>query len=288
MNAGTPRPRRRWLQFSLRSILVLTGVLAVLIAWLGPKFYFAYEQRQAVAAILASGGQVAYDYQAAGEQEPPGPKWLRRLIGDDFFQRIDVVSFRGQNISDANLKSLSGMTDLHRLSIYSPIVTDAGLEHLKGVTGLRELYITANVTDAGMVKLKPLTKLTTLACSRFPVKGKYQLADALESKTECDFTNTPTRDVFVYFADRHDIPIQADTTEPDAIKLIDSSDITVSLNDTTLRAALETILHAGGLDWTGSPAGLLITTREKAAENRRGLDELRKSLPNLKSVSTDW
>jgi hypothetical protein len=43
-----------------------------------------------------------------------------------------------------------------------------------------------------------------------------------------------------------------------------------------------------GLDWTGAPGGLLITTREKAAENRRGLDELRKSLPNLKTVKTDW
>lgn len=62
MDATTPRPRRRWLQFSLRSMLVLTTFVAILIAWVGPRYYTAREQRQAVKAILASGGKVGYDY----------------------------------------------------------------------------------------------------------------------------------------------------------------------------------------------------------------------------------
>ena len=63
MNAGTPRPRRRWLQFSLRSILALTAVVAI---WLGIKVTAAHNQRNAVKAILASGGQVYYDFQKNG------------------------------------------------------------------------------------------------------------------------------------------------------------------------------------------------------------------------------
>lgn len=100
---------RRWLQYSLRSFLVLLTALAV---WLGVVVNRAREQREAVKAIEAAGGTVTYDFQITGVPfdgtpdlphvverffdpyaEPPGPLWLRRLIGDDFFQEPVAVNF---------------------------------------------------------------------------------------------------------------------------------------------------------------------------------------------------
>ena len=89
--------RRRWLQFSLSSIFLLVTVLGV---WLGIVVNQAREQREAVAAIKAAGGVVYYDWEEHhdpfGDEDavPPGPAWLRRFIGDDFFLKANIVSFR--------------------------------------------------------------------------------------------------------------------------------------------------------------------------------------------------
>ena len=295
METNQPRPRRGWLQFSLRSMLVFTTVLAVFLAvivvnecrylmrhWLEPRYYVAHEQREAVAALVALGGQVSYDYQTRGLAQPPAPTWLRKLAGNDFFQHVEGVWLDARNVTDSDLETLARLKHLRRLTLSSPKITDAGLDHLQGLTVLRELHLYCNVTDAGMFKLKPLTQLTTLECSRFPFKP------SLEFRTDCEFTETPTRHALKYFAAKHGIPIQVDTAETAAVKLVHSSDITVTLKNVTLRNALETILHAGNLDWTGSSGGILVTTPEKAAENRQGLEGLKQSLPNLTNVSTDW
>jgi len=82
------KPRRRWFQFSLRTLLVLLTVLCV---WLGVTVNRARKQREAVAAIEALGGYVRYEYQYGSGQEPPGPKWLRELIGEEYFVSVVYV-----------------------------------------------------------------------------------------------------------------------------------------------------------------------------------------------------
>ncbi len=96
---------RRWLQFSLRTFLI---VLTVGCLWLGSKVERARKQREAVEAIEAVGGVVQYDWQgdiaswkciaefrlAPVATEPPTPKWLRVLVGDHWFQNVKSVVFR--------------------------------------------------------------------------------------------------------------------------------------------------------------------------------------------------
>jgi len=74
------KPTRRWFQYSLRSFLVVLTALAV---WLGIVVNSAREQREAVKAIEALGGQVLY-----------GPFAMLRLrrTGNDYFQSVEVVS----------------------------------------------------------------------------------------------------------------------------------------------------------------------------------------------------
>ena len=53
------KPRRRWFQFSLRTLFVLLTVLCV---WLAVTVERVRKQREAVAAIEAVGGSVFYEY----------------------------------------------------------------------------------------------------------------------------------------------------------------------------------------------------------------------------------
>ena len=52
----TSKPRRRWLQFSLRTMLVLMLVLGVAFGWFAYKVEQARAQREAVEAIEKLGG----------------------------------------------------------------------------------------------------------------------------------------------------------------------------------------------------------------------------------------
>ncbi len=79
--------RRRWLQFSIVSLLVAMSLVAVVARFLLPTAL----QRRAVAELENLGATVFFDYDAAAGNEPPGPPWLRRLIGDDYFRRVTGV-----------------------------------------------------------------------------------------------------------------------------------------------------------------------------------------------------
>lgn len=85
---------RKLLQFSLRTALVLLTISCV---WLGWKVERAREQREAVNAIEMLGGVVQCDWQQIkpSPEQPPGPAWLRRMIGDEFFQEPVSVWFSG-------------------------------------------------------------------------------------------------------------------------------------------------------------------------------------------------
>ena len=105
---------RRWFQYSLRSFFILLTVLTV---WLGVVVHRARAELEAIKAIEALGGTV-YDYELEYEHSekygfcfgidhtrvPPGPEWLRRMIGEEFFQNAEVV-FLGDVSPEANMAS---------------------------------------------------------------------------------------------------------------------------------------------------------------------------------------
>jgi len=122
------KPRRRWFQYSLRTLFVLVTVLCV---WLAVTANRARKQRAAVGVIEGLGGRVYYDYEesdpvrwmlipagAIKKPQPPGPVWLRELIGEEYFVSVTQVYFS-----------------------HNTQITDAGLEHLRGLTNLRQLLL---------------------------------------------------------------------------------------------------------------------------------------------------
>ncbi len=93
-----PKPRRRYLQFSLRTFLVLLTLVCV---WFGWQVNRANQRRQAVAWVLEMGGSVQYDYEVDDEgntiadAKPTSPEWLR-----DYYDRVVAVDLYKTQVSD--------------------------------------------------------------------------------------------------------------------------------------------------------------------------------------------
>jgi hypothetical protein len=179
----------RWrFQFSIRSMFVLTAVVAILCSWLTMERDRMRRQKEAVAWIENAGGTVVYDWQTSLDARNEAPGWLRYLLTDDFFDGIADVYFGGADVSfiryqkgitddglehlidlreldwlrldntqitDATLEYISGLRHLRYVSVNGTHVTDAGLEHLKGAAQLQELSLVGTqVTDAGVQRLQ--------------------------------------------------------------------------------------------------------------------------------------
>jgi internalin A len=68
-----------------------------------------------------------------------------------------------EQITDAGLQNLAGMTDLRSLNLSGTNITDAGLKHLAGMKNLQNLQLSSTkITDAGVDDLMKLPKLQTL------------------------------------------------------------------------------------------------------------------------------
>ena len=177
----------RWqFQFSIRSLLALTVIVALPCSWLAVELKRAKGQRDAVTATQMAGGRLRYEYNfvtgggiTAGVPEPPGPAWLRDLLGTDFF--TDCIYAEVSN--DSQMEKLKGLTQLRWLHLWGTRITDSGLQNLAELAQLKLIHlerhpITAvdlldrkapytpgdlyRVTDAGLECLKGLRKLNTV------------------------------------------------------------------------------------------------------------------------------
>ena len=136
-----PPPNRRWLRFSLRTMLIVLAVLCVLAARISHK---AIVQRQVVAWVHKTGGSVEYAYERYNENgcliwpcdaELPAPKWLIEVVGVDFFASVVHVHLGTTHVADLsaltrlpNLKTLS-MED-HPIPLFSSLAKLTQLEEL--------------------------------------------------------------------------------------------------------------------------------------------------------------
>ncbi len=197
--------KRRWLQYSLRWPLLSASLLAILCGWFVMKVEQAAKQKAVVEEIENAGGLVWRDYQfeadgtfSTKDPQPPGPIWLRRLLGDDFFMNVTKLDLTQTEIADPGLEHLKALPRLQSLDLGAE-VTDAGLEHLKGLAQLHALGLRATkVTDAGLVHLKSLTRLQSLnlAATAVTDAGLAHLA-ALKQLQSLDLSDTKVTDAGV-------------------------------------------------------------------------------------------
>src|SRR5687767_5274856 len=132
---GKRRPRRRWFQFSLLSLLLLMVLVGLLMREVGIEWYRT-QQRKWAADALREAGAV-----------------LTEIEG-----RVEQVQLVGPTFDDAKLAELAEsmiyLNDLRDLYLVKAPITDDGLRHLSGLRQLRNVYVSeTNVTDEGIAAL---------------------------------------------------------------------------------------------------------------------------------------
>jgi hypothetical protein len=175
------KPRRRWLKFSLGGLLLAITLLCLLFGWQADR---VARQRRAVEMVERLGGYVAYEHQWYESPpfshynpriEPRGPRWLRGLVGEDWFRTVALVSFeRGigadrttasvpKPVTIAEWKLLSHLRGLKTLRVTHQPSTDHEVRHLARMTQLEELTLDgAEISDEGLRQLGRLISLREL------------------------------------------------------------------------------------------------------------------------------
>ncbi len=147
------RPKRRWFQFSLRTLLVLVLVVGATLGLLGREAQRTWKRERAVAELHRIGASVGH--RQAG--------WPARLLGFDVGPLV-AVELSGTRVTDDDLKHLRGLSGPGRLWLGGTRITDAGLEHLAGLSRLYTLDLErTKITDAGLRHLRGLKSLENLS-----------------------------------------------------------------------------------------------------------------------------
>jgi len=89
------RRLRRWLSFSLRSLLVFVTVLCVC---LGIWLERARRQHEIVKAIRDSGGYVEYEIEDSKAIPAPAPFWHSALYGQDLADCVESVAIEDRRL----------------------------------------------------------------------------------------------------------------------------------------------------------------------------------------------
>lgn len=155
-------PKRRWIRYSLRTLLVVVTIASAGFGWLGVKVRQAQRQKEAVEAIVKLDGYVMYDFQTNSRNfsaSPPGPDWLRKVLGVDFLASVTFVSLKSHgpdraHVTDGDLVHLRDLGELQTIQLDWTEITDTGLLHLQDLRQLTMLSIRdTQVTERGCKEL---------------------------------------------------------------------------------------------------------------------------------------
>jgi hypothetical protein len=146
-----PKRKRRWYQFSLRTLMIFTAIAAVACGLLGRKIEQKRRQTAAVEAIRHLGGEVRFQSPIDQPTEPLSPRWLLY----DYFSEVESVSFVNRNIKDDDLQVLADLPRIKYLNLFNTRITDNGLLYVKRLTEIEVLVVAGTrVTSNGIAELQ--------------------------------------------------------------------------------------------------------------------------------------
>lgn len=163
------------LRISLKWFLAIVTLFAIFV---GRKSHFATVQKNAVVSVRELNGHVRYDWQPSWREEflgvrsptspkpvwePSGPAWIRKRLGDEYFQRIIEVRLRGNLVNDESLAAVGALPYVKSYIVGSSQLTDDGMAYFGKMPTIDHLVLSGNkITDAGLRHLASVKKLSNL------------------------------------------------------------------------------------------------------------------------------
>jgi uncharacterized protein YjbI with pentapeptide repeats len=142
-NTQSPKPKRRWCQFSLWTLLIAVSVFCVMAGWIGYRMRRAREHQDRVAAVEKAvaeieklGGTLTFAYEKRRpytwleyQFDDPGP-------ADDAVRvlRVKVVNLVLPNVTDAHVAHLSALKHFALLRLNGTDVAQIDLANLKDLS----------------------------------------------------------------------------------------------------------------------------------------------------------
>jgi len=261
------RPKRSWLQFRLRTLLILMALLAV---WLGVHSERARRQERACHAVRQIDGLVWYNYQYGYDEtsdalgliyeqpELPVPGLLQDLLGVDYFTGVFAVALGGCDVTPEVLQHLADGTDLRQLDLVAVPLTDREMQQIGRMRSLGWLNLAeTGITDRELAHLQPLTALRALALERNPVtdEGLAHLAN-LSRLERLSLEETGVTDAGLKHLKRLS---RLRSLELDGLPITDAG-----------------LVHLQAL------TGLEVLELHETSVTDRGVEELQRALPNAK------
>lgn len=174
--------RRRWLRYSLRSLLAAITLGCVL---LGLWVHGAERQRKAVAAIRDLGGRAYYssEWRDGTWLDAGASSWwvrfFRESAGPDYAERVVGVYLYGARVEDNDVRFLRDLPHLKFLNIGGADISDPALDHFVELRKLESLVLSrTEVTDQGLLQHLPqMESLKEVSLDKYKVSK--QSADRL-------------------------------------------------------------------------------------------------------------
>jgi hypothetical protein len=147
--------QRFWPRLSIRGLMILVLVLGGGIGWVARH---AKMQRNAVRGVSAAGG-VRYNWQyVSGKYEPkaspPGPMWLRDIVGPDLLDTVVVVWLRGPDADYRVMSHVVALPGVERFNLAgqtSPSLTAAGMARIGQLPRLQRILAQGMTDSSGFL-----------------------------------------------------------------------------------------------------------------------------------------
>ena len=194
-----PRPKSAWwrLRWTIRTLLLLVTVLALLLAWIGRTIRAVQHRAEVAKALDERSSDFQPDWSAvlfgdwSSVEVTDVDISYRETVNDDLleemrvFRMLDTVSINGQAVTDRSFAALRGMPAMKTLTIEACDITDATMEHIATLPNLEDLTLRGvGVTDKGLARLYALPKLTSLTLD-FTLISPKAVKAFQEDRPEC-------------------------------------------------------------------------------------------------------
>ncbi|PQO31117.1 hypothetical protein C5Y96_12225 [Blastopirellula marina] len=164
VNQDHPKPRRRWLSFGLRGLMVLVLLMSLPMGWIARDIYRAQRESEVVAAVEKAGGYASYDYHEnvmwAKPPEPSGPWVLRKLFGEHIHSYVTHVTCVESEEINTLVPRLADCHRLESLSIPAVELSDSSVETIARMPRLKHLALLG--TTLSIEKMRTLTQALPL------------------------------------------------------------------------------------------------------------------------------